>query len=148
MGFIIYYLVPIVNPMGRILVCWKSFRNNLVMLCRPICEWLYILFTYIYVCLPYKCVPLRKSRKVYRIRICICVSLIYVSPSSQQSRKVYPFHTYMCDGLQGSFDKVQESAHHIQGSFDWIQGFFDRRQGSFDGLQGSFDKMQGSAHNI
>jgi len=41
MGFIIYYLVQIVNPMGRILVRWKSFRNNLEMLCHPICNWLY-----------------------------------------------------------------------------------------------------------
>ena len=29
MGFIIYYLVLIVNPMSRILVRWKSFRDNL-----------------------------------------------------------------------------------------------------------------------
>jgi len=41
MGFIIYYQVLIVNPMGRILVRWKSFRNNLEMLCHPICNWLY-----------------------------------------------------------------------------------------------------------
>jgi len=41
-GFIIYYLVLIVNPMGRILVCWKSFRNNLEMLCHPIYNWLYL----------------------------------------------------------------------------------------------------------
>ena len=41
MGFIIYYLILIVNPMGRILVRWKSFRNNLEMLCHPICNWLY-----------------------------------------------------------------------------------------------------------
>jgi len=40
MGFIIYYLVLIVNPMGRILVRWKSFWNNLEMLCHPICNWL------------------------------------------------------------------------------------------------------------
>ena len=31
----------IVNPMGRILVPWKSFRNNLEMLCHPICNGLY-----------------------------------------------------------------------------------------------------------
>jgi len=42
MGFIICYLVLIVNPMGRILVRWKSFRDNLEMLCHPICNWLYI----------------------------------------------------------------------------------------------------------
>jgi len=42
MGFIIYYLVLVVNPMGRILVHWKSFRNNLEMLCHPICNWLYV----------------------------------------------------------------------------------------------------------
>jgi len=41
MGFIIYYLVLIVNPMGRILVRWKHFWNNLEMLCHPICNWLY-----------------------------------------------------------------------------------------------------------
>jgi len=40
MGFIIYHLVLIVNPMGRILVRWKKFRNNLEMLCHPICNWL------------------------------------------------------------------------------------------------------------
>ena len=39
MGFVIYYLVLIVNPMG--LVRWKSFRKNLEMLCHPICNWLY-----------------------------------------------------------------------------------------------------------
>ena len=38
MGFIVYYLVLIVNPMGRILVRWKRFRNNLEMLCHPICN--------------------------------------------------------------------------------------------------------------
>ena len=38
MGFIIYYWVLIVNPMGRILVRWKSFRNHLEMLCYPICN--------------------------------------------------------------------------------------------------------------
>ena len=31
-GFIISYLILIVNPMGRILVRWKSFRNNLEIL--------------------------------------------------------------------------------------------------------------------
>ena len=41
MGFIIYYLVLIVNPMGRTLVRWKSFRNTLEMLCDPICNWVY-----------------------------------------------------------------------------------------------------------
>jgi len=40
MGFIMYYVVLIVNPMGRILVRLKSFRNNLEMLCHPICNWL------------------------------------------------------------------------------------------------------------
>ena len=38
MRFIIYYLVLILNPMGRILVCWISFRNNLEILCHPICN--------------------------------------------------------------------------------------------------------------
>jgi len=42
MGFIIYYLVLIVNPMGRILVRWNFFRNNIEMLCHPICNWMYI----------------------------------------------------------------------------------------------------------
>jgi len=41
MGCTIYYLVLIVNPMGRILVRWNSFTNNLEMLCHPICNWLY-----------------------------------------------------------------------------------------------------------
>jgi len=40
MGFIIYHLVLIVNPMGRILVRGKKIRNNLEMLCHPICNWL------------------------------------------------------------------------------------------------------------
>jgi len=42
MGFIIYYLVLIANPMSRILVRWKSFRNILEILCHPICNWLYL----------------------------------------------------------------------------------------------------------
>jgi len=41
MGFIFYYLVLIVNPMGRTLVRWKSFRSNLEMLCHPIYNWLH-----------------------------------------------------------------------------------------------------------
>ena len=41
MGLIIYYLVLIVNPMGRILVRWKGFRINLEILCHPICNWMY-----------------------------------------------------------------------------------------------------------
>jgi len=51
MGFIIYYLILIVNPMGKILVCWKSFRINLEMLCHPICSWLYT-YSYmpLYIC--------------------------------------------------------------------------------------------------
>jgi len=40
-GFIIYYLVLIVNPMDRILVRWKSFRHILEMLWPPICNRLY-----------------------------------------------------------------------------------------------------------
>ena len=47
MGFVIYYLVLIVNPVGRILIRWKSFRNNLEMLCHPICNWLYLLFFFL-----------------------------------------------------------------------------------------------------
>ena len=42
MEFLIDYLVLIVNPMGRILVRRKSFRNHLEMLCRPICNCLYL----------------------------------------------------------------------------------------------------------
>ena len=45
MGFVIYSLVLIVNPMDRILVRWKSFRNNLEMLCHPMCNVLYFIFT-------------------------------------------------------------------------------------------------------
>ena len=44
MGFIIstiYYVVLNVNPMGKILVRWKRFRNNLEILCLPICNQLY-----------------------------------------------------------------------------------------------------------
>ena len=41
MGFIMYYFVLIVNPMGRILVRWKRFRNNLEMLWHPISNGLY-----------------------------------------------------------------------------------------------------------
>jgi len=46
MGFIFCYLVIIVNPMGRILVRWKFFRNNLKMRFHPICNWLYCVETY------------------------------------------------------------------------------------------------------
>jgi len=35
MGCTIYNLGLIVNPMGRILVRWKFFRNTLEMLCHP-----------------------------------------------------------------------------------------------------------------
>jgi len=38
MGFIIYYLVLTVNPMGRILICWKRCRKYLEILCHPICN--------------------------------------------------------------------------------------------------------------
>jgi len=41
MGSIIYYVVLIVNPMGRILARWKSLRCNLEMLCHPVCNLLY-----------------------------------------------------------------------------------------------------------
>ena len=41
MGFIFYFLLLIVNPMGRILVRWKSFKNNLEIQCHPICNRLY-----------------------------------------------------------------------------------------------------------
>jgi len=40
-GFIIYYLALIMNPMGRILVRWKYFRNNFEILCHPIYNRLY-----------------------------------------------------------------------------------------------------------
>jgi len=44
MGFVlstIYYVVPILNLTGRILVRCKSFRKNLEILCHPICNQLY-----------------------------------------------------------------------------------------------------------
>jgi len=42
MGFIMYYLVLIVNPMGRILVRWKGFKNHLEIQCHSICNWLWL----------------------------------------------------------------------------------------------------------
>ena len=45
MGLIIYCLVLIVNPMGRILVRWKSLRNTLEIVCHPICNWLYLMIS-------------------------------------------------------------------------------------------------------
>jgi len=45
MRFIAHYLVLFVNPMGRILVRWKSFRNHLEMLCHPIYNRLYLCCT-------------------------------------------------------------------------------------------------------
>jgi len=45
MGFIIstnYHMVLIANPIGRIVVLLISFRNNLEILCHPICNWLYV----------------------------------------------------------------------------------------------------------
>ena len=41
MGFVFYDLVVIVNPMGRILVLWKGFKNNLEIQYHPICNRLY-----------------------------------------------------------------------------------------------------------
>jgi len=52
MGFILYYLVLIVNPMGRILVRWKSCKKNLEILCHPVCNRLYIHIKY-RLCLTY-----------------------------------------------------------------------------------------------
>ena len=49
MGCTIYYLVLIINPMGRILVRWNFFRNNLGMLWHTICNWLYVSFVGLYV---------------------------------------------------------------------------------------------------
>jgi len=42
MGFIIYYLVLLVNPMGRILVRRKWLTNNLEIVCHPICNRMYL----------------------------------------------------------------------------------------------------------
>jgi len=41
MGFIIYYMVLLVNPMGRILVRWKCLKNHFEILCHPCCNQLY-----------------------------------------------------------------------------------------------------------
>ena len=41
MGFFIYYLVLIENPLGSIVVCYKSLKNNLEILCHPICNRIY-----------------------------------------------------------------------------------------------------------
>jgi len=46
LDFLFYYLVLIENPMGRILVRWKRFRNHLEMLCHPICNRLYPIHAY------------------------------------------------------------------------------------------------------
>jgi len=45
MGFITHYFVLIVNPTGRIPIRWESFRNNLEMLCHPIGNRLYLVYT-------------------------------------------------------------------------------------------------------
>jgi len=44
MGFIIYYLVLIVHPMGRILVLWTGLKSHLEMLCHPICNRQYLFY--------------------------------------------------------------------------------------------------------
>jgi len=36
MGFTIHYWVLIVNPMGRILIRWKRFRNNRAKCCATL----------------------------------------------------------------------------------------------------------------
>ena len=59
-----YYAVLIVKPMGRILVRWKSLRNNLKIMCHPICNqlemyidifisiYIYIyIHVYVYICI-------------------------------------------------------------------------------------------------
>jgi len=61
MGFIIYYLVLIVNPMGRILVRWKHLRSNLETLCHPICSCLYV-----YVLLNMHVL------NIYVLNVCVC----------------------------------------------------------------------------
>ena len=62
MGFIIYYSVLIVNPMGTILVCCKSFRKNLEIVRHPICNRLYF------------CVGVSKVCAVGS-KVCRCVGL-------------------------------------------------------------------------
>ena len=43
-----HYVVLIVNPMGRNMVRRFLFRNNLEILCHPICNWLQVIYIYIY----------------------------------------------------------------------------------------------------
>ena len=72
MGFIIYYLVLIINPMGRILVRSKRFRNNLEILCHPICNRLYLLSG---------CCGVAVLCMCSTLRCCVCVvccSVVYV----------------------------------------------------------------------
>jgi len=48
MGFIssiIYYVVLIANPIGRVVVRLKSSGKNFEILCHPICNWLYVAYT-------------------------------------------------------------------------------------------------------
>jgi len=75
MGFIIYYLVLIVNPMGLILVRWKKIINNLEMLCHPICNWLYVwecTCVRVKKTLPW-CLSSRRPRDLLCVCMCTCV---------------------------------------------------------------------------
>ena len=65
MEFVTYYLVLIITPMGRILIRWKSFRDNLEILRHPICNRLYMEYICIWMCT-------WKFIHIY-MQICMCI---------------------------------------------------------------------------
>jgi len=84
MGFIIYYLVLIVNPMGRILVRRQSFGNNLEMLCHPFCNWLYVCIVSIY------------AFDILHIYMCKTTYIFVDSCVWRDSFIFLTFYTYIC----------------------------------------------------
>jgi len=48
--------------MGRIYISWKSFRNDLELMCHPIGNWLYLTSMYLSMCDQYNTIVEQRSK--------------------------------------------------------------------------------------
>jgi len=129
-------LVWFVNPMGRILVRWQRFRNNLKIMCLPICNRLYFharpayismyilcILTHVQVCTQYTNWPVTTSERCQVIvKASFSASLPGVICSNISTICLYMYiyvyrciHVYSCmcmygKGLLGS---VSSSWQHL-----------------------------------
>jgi len=105
MKLIIRYLVLIVNPMGRILVRWKRFKNDLEIQCHPICNRLYVCYHldfYMYEKEPYKREDILQKRPI------ILRSLLIVA---------IPYHLYFY--MYGHLVRASRATPHL---FSFVTG--------------------------